>query len=67
VAAQPAFQGLLADMQKTAGLKRDPNALFFPGGINNISVQVTVAGVPVTITVSGPDATALVNAAGAKK
>lgn len=57
--AQAAFQGLLTDLKATAGLKRDPNGEFFPGGINNITVQVTALNVTVNITVSGPEATAL--------
>lgn len=66
-AIQEAFQGLLAHLNDSAGLKRDPNALFFPGGINNISVQVTVAGVPVNVAISGPEATPLFPAPNAEK
>lgn len=63
--AGQAWQGLLNELKTTAGLKRDPDAEFFPGGITNIQVEVTVpvlaglASISVSITVSGPDATVL--------
>jgi len=69
-AAQSAFQGLLTDL-KAAKAQRDPNALFFPGGINNIAVQVSVpvglATASVSLTVSGSDPVALFPAPTAKK
>src|ERR1035438_8064904 len=40
--AGEAWQGLLNELKTTAGLKRDPDAEFFPGGITNIQVEVTV-------------------------
>lgn len=59
-AAQTTFEGVLADLEGIkAALKRDPDGVFFPGGINNIQVQVTGFGVTANITVSGPAATVL--------
>jgi hypothetical protein len=62
-AAQQAFQGALTSLKDTAGLGRDPNGELFPGGVNNISVTVTVpvglASVILGITVSGPPPTPL--------
>ena len=40
-------------------LNRNPDGVFFPGGINNIQVAVTAPGVTVNITVAGPIATVL--------
>lgn len=60
VQAGKAWQGLISDLTGAKGLKRDPDGLFFPGGITSIEVQVTAPlGVNVSITVSGPDATVL--------
>jgi hypothetical protein len=60
---QAAFQGVLADLKTTTGLKRDPDGEFFPGGINSIQVQVTVPlgtlSVVISVAVSGPGATVL--------
>ena len=53
-AAGDIFCKAIEDMKATAAVTRDPNALFFPGGITNINVQVTAAGVTANITVSGP-------------
>jgi hypothetical protein len=70
-AAQSAFQGLLSSLTDAAAQKRDPNGKFFPGGINNIQVEVTVpaglSSITVSITVSGSEPTALFPPEAAKK
>jgi hypothetical protein len=53
--AGTAWEGLIKRLAETKDLKRDPNALFFPGGINRITV--TVEGI--TVAISGPDATVI--------
>jgi hypothetical protein len=59
--AQAAFKGLLTDLDAAKKQpQRDPNAFFYPGGINNISVEVEALDVTVSITVSGPEASALI-------
>jgi hypothetical protein len=59
-AAQSAFQGLITDMQTTHAVNRNPNGLFFPGGITSIQVSVTAPlGITVNLTISGADPTAL--------
>jgi hypothetical protein len=60
VHAGKAWLGLINELTEAKGLKRDPDGLFFPGGITSIEVQVSAPlGINVSITVSGPDATVL--------
>lgn len=55
--AQEVWHALFTELQNVTGghPNHDPRALFFPHGINNIQVSVTVVGVTVNITVAGPD------------
>ena len=55
--AQEVWHALFTELQNVTGggPNHDPKALFFPHGINNIQVSVTVVGVTVNITVAGPD------------
>jgi hypothetical protein len=53
--AQKAWGALFAELKNAAQTKHDPQGLFFPQGINLISVDVEVGPVKVIVKVAGPN------------